>query len=159
MSCDIKDHTMWLICDCPCENFYKRRVNAFKQLRTKEKMQVCLKRTNPVFTCAHVHTLVHLPAFTGEWTVFISNAVLSTFISNAVVHSKGMQYRLTFQLKTPKQMNKWKLWSKLNCYSHKHLRLVIDNLKFCFSKSVFQPAEFMNINSSEFCVWVLFTEE
>ena len=34
-----------------------------------------MKRTNPAFTCVRVHILVRSPAFTGERTAFIWNAI------------------------------------------------------------------------------------
>ena len=69
------------ICDCPCESLYKCSTNAFafEQLKTKEKAQVHSKRTNPVFACVRVHTLVRSPAFTAERTAFFSNSVVCLF--------------------------------------------------------------------------------
>ena len=78
------------ICDCPCENLYKRSTNAFEfmQLKTKEKMQVRSKRTNPAFACVRVHILVHSPAFTAERTAFFSNAVVRSFRTQKCVRNE-----------------------------------------------------------------------
>ena len=61
--------------------------------RKKKKIQLHSKRTNPAFTCIHVHILVCSPAFTGELTAFISNAIecSSVFKMNAAMCSKWMQ--------------------------------------------------------------------
>ena len=57
---------------------YKCRMNTcVRAIKSKRKITVmlCSKRMNSAFVCVRVHILVCSPVFTGECTVFISNAI------------------------------------------------------------------------------------
>ena len=80
------------ICDCPCENLYKRSTNAFAvhAIKNKRKNAGAFEKNKP---CVRLRSCSHLGAFTCVYcrTHCVLFERSSAFVSNAEVCSKRMQ--------------------------------------------------------------------